>query len=72
MIATDDDVGPDNIEPQLCPFGVGVHQPVFAICAVTIVALALTRFSYNQGLPLTTRSMLYSIFGGRVWGRGVT
>jgi BCCT family betaine/carnitine transporter len=42
----------------------GLHP--WAIYA--IVALALARFSYNKGLPLTIRSAFYPIFGERVWG----
>ena len=42
----------------------GLHP--WAIYA--IVALALALFSYNKGLPLTVRSILYPIFGERVWG----
>ncbi|NNU82216.1 BCCT family transporter [Halovulum dunhuangense] len=42
----------------------GLHP--WAIYAV--VALALSLFSYNKGLPLTLRSAFYPIFGERVWG----
>ncbi|MEZ5593334.1 MAG: BCCT family transporter [Gammaproteobacteria bacterium] len=42
----------------------GLHP--WAIYA--IVALALALFSYNKGLPLTVRSILYPIFGERIWG----
>ncbi|MEX1236563.1 MAG: BCCT family transporter [Roseovarius sp.] len=42
----------------------GLHP--WAIYA--IVALALSLFSYNKGLPLTLRSAFYPIFGERVWG----
>lgn len=33
-----------------------------------IVALSLALFSFNKGLPMTLRSILYPIFGERVWG----
>ncbi|MEO1207077.1 MAG: BCCT family transporter [Pseudomonadota bacterium] len=33
-----------------------------------VVALALSFFSYNRGLPLTIRSIFYPLFGERVWG----
>jgi BCCT family betaine/carnitine transporter len=42
----------------------GLHP--WAIYA--IVALSLAIFSYNKGLPLTVRSVLYPIFGEKVWG----
>ncbi|MEO1543978.1 MAG: BCCT family transporter, partial [Pseudomonadota bacterium] len=33
-----------------------------------VVALALSFFTYNRGLPLTIRSIFYPLFGDRVWG----
>ncbi len=42
----------------------GLHP--WAIYA--IVALSLALFSYNKGLPLTMRSVLYPVFGEKVWG----
>ncbi|QCO57166.1 BCCT family transporter (plasmid) [Pseudorhodobacter turbinis] len=42
----------------------GLHP--WAIYAV--VALALSLFAYNKGLPLTLRSCFYPIFGEKVWG----
>ncbi len=33
-----------------------------------VVALSLALFCYNKGLPLTVRSILYPIFGEKVWG----
>ncbi len=42
----------------------GLHP--WAIYA--IVALSLAIFTYNKGLPLTMRSVLYPIFGEKVWG----
>ncbi|MCM2129481.1 BCCT family transporter [Larsenimonas rhizosphaerae] len=42
----------------------GLHP--WAIYAV--VALALALFSFNKGLPLTMRSILYPVLGERVWG----
>ncbi|MHA1537836.1 MAG: BCCT family transporter [Alphaproteobacteria bacterium] len=42
----------------------GLHP--WAIYA--IVALSLALFTYNKGLPLTMRSVLYPIFGEKVWG----
>ncbi len=42
----------------------GLHP--WAIYA--IVALSLALFAFNKGLPLTLRSILYPIFGERVWG----
>ncbi len=42
----------------------GLHP--WAIYA--IVALALSFFAYNRGLPLTLRSAFYPLLGERVWG----
>lgn len=52
-IATDYNVGQDNIEFQLGPVPVDVHQPVFAISGVTIVAfVVLTLIFQAQVEPL--------------------
>lgn len=42
----------------------GLHP--WAIYA--IVALSLAIFSYNKGLPLSVRSILYPLLGERIWG----
>ncbi len=42
----------------------GLHP--WAIYA--ILALGLALFSFNKGLPLTTRSVFYPLLGERVWG----
>ncbi|WP_439133834.1 BCCT family transporter [Pseudomaricurvus sp.] len=42
----------------------GLHP--WAIYA--IVALSLSIFSFNKGLPLTVRSIFYPILGERIWG----
>ena len=38
VIETDYEVGQDNIQPQLGPFGLDIHNPVFMISGLTIVA----------------------------------
>ena len=38
IIETDYEVGQDNIQPQIGPFGLDIHNPVFVISGLTIVA----------------------------------
>ncbi|MCG8592895.1 MAG: BCCT family transporter [Kiloniellales bacterium] len=38
VIETDYEVGQDNIQPKLGPFGLDIHNPVFMISGLTIVA----------------------------------
>ncbi|NBB69092.1 MAG: BCCT family transporter, partial [Alphaproteobacteria bacterium] len=53
LIDTDYNVGQDNVEFQLGPVGVDVHQPVFAISSVTIVVfVVLTLVFQTQVEPL--------------------
>ena len=77
-------VGEDGIRTDWAPLGaaagdqaasvrLGMAATIFhwglhpwAIYAV--VALSLSLFTYNKGLPLTIRSAFYPIFGDRVWG----
>jgi len=44
------------------------HWGLHPWAVYAIVALALALFTFNKGLPLTVRSVLYPIFGDRVWG----
>jgi len=63
LIATDYDVGQDNVEFQVGPIGVDVHQPVFAISSVTIVAFVI--------LTLVFQAQVEPLFNGlREWLTG--
>jgi len=44
------------------------HWGLHPWAVYAIVALALALFTFNKGLPLTVRSVLYPVFGDRVWG----
>jgi BCCT family betaine/carnitine transporter len=44
------------------------HWSLHPWAIYAVVALSLALFSYNKGLPLTMRSVLYPVFGERVWG----
>jgi BCCT family betaine/carnitine transporter len=50
LIATDYHVGQDNIEFRIGPVGVDVHQPVFAISAITIVAFVILTLIFQAEL----------------------
>ncbi|MEM8570082.1 MAG: BCCT family transporter [Pseudomonadota bacterium] len=41
VIETDYEIGQDNIEVQLGPFGLDIHNPVFVITSLSVVALVL-------------------------------
>lgn len=47
IIQTDYEIGQDNIETNIGPFGLDIHNPVFAISAVSIVAFVF----YALALP---------------------
>ena len=36
LIETDYEIGQDNIQPRLGPFGLDIHNPVFVISGLTI------------------------------------
>ena len=38
LIETDYEIGQDNIEAQLGPFGLDIHNPVFLVSGLTIIA----------------------------------
>ncbi|WP_417676229.1 BCCT family transporter [Pseudodonghicola sp.] len=47
LIETDYEIGQDNIETQIGPFGVDIHNPVFLISGLSIVAFVF----YTLALP---------------------
>ncbi|ETA52934.1 BCCT family transporter [Ponticoccus alexandrii] len=47
IIQTDYEIGQDNIETQIGPFGLDIHNPVFAISAAAVVAFVF----YALALP---------------------
>ncbi|HSF95320.1 MAG TPA: BCCT family transporter, partial [Thermohalobaculum sp.] len=62
--AAGDEAGARRLGMAATIFHWGLHP--WAIYA--IVALSLAIFTYNKGLPLTVRSILYPVFGEKVWG----
>jgi BCCT family betaine/carnitine transporter len=44
------------------------HWGIHGWSIYAIVALSLAFFTYNKGLPLSLRSVLFPIFGDRAWG----
>src|SRR5690606_30104494 len=47
-IETDYQIGQDNIQPQLGPFGLDIHNPVFAISGLTVVAFVLVTLAFQN------------------------
>ena len=47
LIETDYEIGQDNIEAQVGPFGLDIHNPVFLISGLSIVAFVF----YALALP---------------------
>ncbi|MGB3223475.1 MAG: BCCT family transporter [Desulforhopalus sp.] len=77
-------VGADGVRTDWAPLGGAAGDPEAAArlgmaatllhwslhpwAMYAIVALALSIFSYNKGLPMTVRSIFYPILGERIWG----
>jgi BCCT family betaine/carnitine transporter len=67
IIDTDYEIGQDNIEAQFGPFGLDIHNPVFAISALSVVAfVAYALIAPNQAADFFgwLRPMLTSTFDG--------
>ncbi|MFN2348415.1 MAG: BCCT family transporter [Thioalkalivibrio sp.] len=62
--AADDPAAAARLAMASTIFHWGLHP--WAIYA--IVALSLSIFAYNKGLPLTVRSIFYPLLGERIWG----
>lgn len=65
---------PFNVEPytpeaKALAMGTTIfHWGIHGWAIYAIVALSLSFFAYNKGLPLSIRSVFYPIFGDRAWG----
>ncbi|MGY6703127.1 BCCT family transporter [Roseinatronobacter sp.] len=65
IIDTDYEVGQDNITPKIGPFGLDIHNPVFAISGLVVVAFVIITLAFqNQIGPIFTdlRGFLTSSF----------
>nr|WP_216671226.1 BCCT family transporter [Mangrovicoccus sp. HB161399] len=58
MIDTDYEIGQDNLEGQLGPFGFDIHNPVFAVSGLAIVAFVF----YTLALPEQAGSLFSAMF----------
>ena len=59
LIDTDYEIGQDNIETQIGPFGIDIHNPVFLISGLAIVAFVF----YTLALPDQAGSVFSWLFG---------
>ena len=50
LIDTDYEVGQDNISMSVGPFGLDIHNPVFAISGLTIVAFVFVTLAFQDSL----------------------
>ena len=50
LIQTDYEIGQHNIQPKLGPFGLDIHNPVFAISALTIIAFVLVTLAFQDSV----------------------
>ena len=68
--ADDGSVIADNVAAarQLGLAGTFYHWGLHGWAVYAVMALALSVFSYNKGLPFSIRSCFYPILGERIWG----
>ena len=60
VIQTDYQVGQDNIEGHLGPWGFSVHNPVFLISAICVIAFVV----FTLALPTIAESVFSGLFSG--------
>jgi BCCT family betaine/carnitine transporter len=48
VIETDYEIGQDNITPKFGPFGLDIHNPVFAISGLTVVAFVILTLMFQD------------------------
>jgi len=55
LIETDYAIGQHNIQPQIGPFGLDIHNPVFVVSGLTIVAFVILTLAFQNSVgPLFT------------------
>ncbi len=59
LIDTDYEIGQDNIEAQIGPFGLDIHNPVFLISGLSIIAFVF----YTLALPEQAGELFNWLFG---------
>jgi len=53
VIDTDYEIGQDNINPRIGPFGLDIHNPVFAVSALVVLAFVIITLAFqNQIGPM--------------------
>jgi BCCT family betaine/carnitine transporter len=65
VIETDYEIGQDNITPKIGPFGLDIHNPVFAVSGIVVVAFVVLTLAFqNQVGPAfgALRGFLTSTF----------
>ena len=50
LIETDFEIGQDNIQPKIGPFGLDIHNPVFAISALVVIAFVVVTLAFQNSL----------------------
>ncbi|MGE0230543.1 MAG: BCCT family transporter [Flavobacteriaceae bacterium] len=50
IIETDYEIGQDNITPSIGPFGLDIHNPVFLVSGLTIVAFVVLTLAFQSSL----------------------
>jgi BCCT family betaine/carnitine transporter len=48
VIETDYEIGQDNITPKIGPFGLDIHNPVFGISGITVVAFVILTLMFQD------------------------
>ncbi len=50
LIETDYEIGQDNITPRIGPFGLDIHNPVFAISGLVVIAFVIITLAFQDSV----------------------
>ena len=67
IIETDYTIGRDNIEGSLGPFGFDIHNPVFAISALTVIAFVIFTLALPEAASATFSWLFSAVTQGFDW-----
>ncbi|MCL5777792.1 BCCT family transporter [Limibaculum sp. FT325] len=67
IIETDYEIGQDNIQTQIGPFGLDIHNPVFLISGLTIIAFVFLTLAFQQSVEPVFNDLRAWLTGSFDW-----
>ncbi|WP_339949217.1 BCCT family transporter [uncultured Albimonas sp.] len=67
IIETDYEIGQNNIQPRIGPFGLDIHNPVFAISSLVVIAFVVITLAFQNSLGPAFNDLRNWLTGSLDW-----